>query len=170
MSAGPDQQRLRPEDRANLVAYLDGELTEAESQALSTKITHSATARREVDLLKKTWEALDKLPRPHVTDEFQDRTLTYIRTLEARKQTRFNPVVASAATFLKLAAGALLVATAGGLAYTAVQRFWPDPDARLIRDLTLAEHLDEYLEVGTFEVLEALKNSPEFGLAPPSAP
>ena len=46
MSVGPDHQRLRPEDRANLVAYVDGELTEAEARALTTKITHSATARR----------------------------------------------------------------------------------------------------------------------------
>ena len=42
--AGPEQ-RLSPEDRANLVAYLDGELTEAESRAMATKLSLSATAR-----------------------------------------------------------------------------------------------------------------------------
>jgi hypothetical protein len=44
-----------------------------------------------------------------------------------------------------------------------VSRLWPDPDERIIRDLSLAEHLDEYLEVGGFDLLDALKNSPEFG-------
>ena len=104
MPAGPDQQRLRPEERANLVAYIDGELTEAESRALSTKITHSATARREVELLKKTWDVLDKLPRPQVSDQFQDRTLTYIRSLEVRRNERFAPLAGYAATALMVVA------------------------------------------------------------------
>ena len=33
----------------------------------------------------------------------------------------------------------------------------------LVRDLTLAEHLDEYLEVGSFEFLSQLAESQEFG-------
>jgi hypothetical protein len=41
---------------------------------------------------------------------------------------------------------------------------WPDPAARLAQDLSLAEHLNEYLEVGSFEFLNQLADSPEFGL------
>ena len=163
MATGPDHQRLRPEDRANLVAYVDGELTEEESRALSTKITHSATARREVDLLKKTWDALDKLPRPHVSEEFHDRTLTYIRSVDLRNQTRLAPVISAAGTIGRVAAFVLVALAAGAGGYVAVRELWPDPDARLVRELSLAEHLDEYQEVAGFEILEALKNSPEFG-------
>ncbi|WP_165072044.1 anti-sigma factor family protein [Paludisphaera rhizosphaerae] len=170
MSSGHDQQRLRPEDRANLVAYIDGELTEAESRNLSTKLTHSPTARREVDLLKKTWDALDKLERPQVSEQFHDRTLTYIRSLEVKKATRFAPLAAPAAAILKLAACVLLAGAAGVGGYLAACNLWPDPDARVIRDLTLAEHLDEYLEVGGFEMLDALKNSPDFGTNRASVP
>ncbi|MDG3002908.1 hypothetical protein [Paludisphaera mucosa] len=163
MPPGPDQQRLRPEERANLVAYIDGELTETESRALSTKITHSATARREVELLKKTWEALDKLPRPQISDQFQDRTLTYVRSIQIRQGTRLEPLAGSFTAALKIAACLFLVGSTGAGGYFAVRNFWPDPDARVIRDLSVAEHLDEYLEVGRFELLDALKNSPEFG-------
>jgi len=170
MSSGPDQQRLKPEDRANLVAYIDGELTEAEARNLSTKLTHSPTARREVELLKKTWDALDKLERPHVSEQFHDRTLTYIRSLEIKKATRFAPLMGPAASALKLAACAFVAGAAGAGGYLAARNLWPDPDARVIRDLTLAEHLDEYLEVGGFETLDALKNSPEFGANRPSVP
>lgn len=170
MSSGFDRQRLNPEERANLVAYVDGELTEAEARSLSTKLTHSPTARREADLLRKTWDALDKLERPHVTDQFQDRTLTYIRSLEVDRAARFTPLIAPAATALKLAACAVAALAAGVGGYTAALNFWPDPDARVVRDLTLAEHLDEYLEVGDFQMLDALKNSPEFGTNRPSVP
>ena len=39
---------------------------------------------------------------------------------------------------------------------------WPNPTARLARDLPIAEHLDEYRDVGTFEFLETLATAPEF--------
>ena len=46
--------------------------------------------------------------------------------------------------------------------YALVARAWPHPTARLARELSLAEHLDEYLDIGTFEFLEALDKSAEF--------
>ena len=63
----PEQLRLTPDERADLVAYVDGELPETHARSIATKLTHSATARREVEMLQKTWELLDYLPRPEVT-------------------------------------------------------------------------------------------------------
>ena len=60
----PEQLRLTPDERADLVAFVDGELPEAHSRLISTKLTQSATARREVEMLQKTWEMLDHLPLP----------------------------------------------------------------------------------------------------------
>ena len=59
MSRGPEQLRLTPDERADLVAYIDGELPEVVARAVETKLTYSATARREVEMLKKTWELKD---------------------------------------------------------------------------------------------------------------
>jgi anti-sigma factor RsiW len=163
MAAGADQQRLNPEERANLVAFIDGELTEAESRSLTTKLTHSATARREVELLQKTWDALDSLPRPAVSEQFHERTLTYVRSLEVRAQGRYAPLIKWGATVFK-AAVCVLIAGAGAASGFAVARHaWPSAEDRIIRDLSLAEHLDEYLEIGGFEFLDELKNSAEFG-------
>lgn len=163
MSDGPDRRRLTPEERANLVAFIDGELTETESRALTTKLTQSATARREVELLKKTWEILDQLPRPVVNDQFHERTLSYVRAVELRSEKRFDSVKTAAAFALR---GAACLATAVAVALVAreaTKRAWANPDERLIRELSLAEHLDEYLEVGDFEFLERLTTTPEFG-------
>ncbi len=73
MANKPEQLRLTPDERADLVAYIDGELPETHSQAISTKLTHSATARREVEMLQKTWEMLDFLPRPQLPSSFRRR-------------------------------------------------------------------------------------------------
>lgn len=163
MADGPDRRRLTPEERANLVAFIDGELTEDESRALTTKLTQSATARREVELLKKTWEVLDLLPRPAVNDQFHERTLSYVRAVELRSEKRFDSLKSATGLMLRGAACLATAALVALAAREATKRAWANPDERLIRELSLAEHLDEYLEVGDFEYLERLATTPEFG-------
>jgi hypothetical protein len=159
----PDQLRLTPDERADLVAYVDGELPESHAQTIATKLTKSATARREVEMLEKTWELLDYLPRPQVTEQFSEKTVSHIRRLELQGNT-WEPIIIAwsarigrAAVYLLIAAGFL------GAGYALTRWAWPDPTARLVRDLTLAENLDEYREVGSFEFLSQLADSPEFG-------
>jgi len=156
----PDQQRLSIEERANLVAYLDGELNDAQSRAIATKLTQSLTARKEVEALQKTWEMLDLLPRPRASEDFTARTLS-VATRQADGR------MASAATdlFRKLGLGLAWVLAAvllSGVGYLITARVWPNPSARLARDLPIAESLEAYRDVGTLEFLEQLDNSPEF--------
>jgi len=158
----PDQLRLTPDERADLVAYVDGELPETHSRSIATKLTHSATARREVEMLEKTWELLDYLPLPRVTEQFSERTISRIQRLELGGRL-WEPTVAAWTALLGRAMVYLLIgATFLGLGYAATRWVWPDPTERLVRDLTLAEHLDEYLEVGSFEFLSQLADSKEF--------
>jgi len=162
MAVGPEQ-RLNPEDRANLAAYIDGELTENESRAIATKLSLSPVARREVESLKKTWELLEFLPRPKASLVFSERTLTSVRALESRasswNETAGDWLVQAA----KLAVCLLVAVATLSLGFTLTRWAWPDPAARLVRDLSIAEHLDEYKEVGSFEFLEELAKSKEFG-------
>lgn len=159
---GPDQQRLTTSERGNLVAYLDGELNEAEAQAIATKLTHSATARREIEILGKTWELLEHLPRPLAPENFTERTLNNVR-IDSQRGDRLQSVITQGARRTGRAAfwaAAWLVAFAA--AFAAARWGWPDPSSGLVRDLPLAEHLDEYREVGDFEFLNELAASPEF--------
>jgi hypothetical protein len=162
MSRGPEQLRLTPDERADLVAYIDGELPDTTSRALATKLTQSATARREVEMLRKTWELLGHLTFPEVDERFTERTVTEIRRLEV-KSPAWESSVKSASSWALLATAYLaLGGLALGLGYAATRWLWPDPSARLARDLSLLEHLDEYLEVGSFEFLNELADAPEF--------
>ena len=54
-----------------------------------------------------------------------------------------------------------------GVGFALTRWVWPDPTKRLVQDLTLAEHLDEYLEVGSFEFLSQLADSKAFGTDAP---
>jgi hypothetical protein len=167
MSRGPDQYRLTPDERADLVAYVDGELAEVVARAIATKLTQSATARREVEMLKKTWELLGHLPIPQVSSDFSERTLSHIRNLELQTSA-WGPALRSSSRMAAYGAVYLIIVGAClGLGYAATRWIWPDPSARLADDLSLAEHLDEYLEVGSFEFLSRLTDSAEFG---PDAP
>ena len=86
MASRPDQLRLTPDERADLVAYVDGELPEVHARSIATKLTKSATARREVEMLQKTWEMLDLLPLPPATERFSEKTVSHIRRLELQGQ------------------------------------------------------------------------------------
>jgi anti-sigma factor RsiW len=156
----PDQQRLSIEERSNLVAYLDGELNDAESRSIATKLTQSLTARREVDALQKTWELLDLLPRPKASEEFTARTLSMAtQALEGRIESAANDIARRVGIGLAWVVASALLFVIG---YFLTLRVWPNPTDRLARDLTIAESLDEYRDVGSFEFLEQLDESSEF--------
>jgi anti-sigma factor RsiW len=156
----PDQQRLSIEERANLVAYLDGELNDAQARAIATKLTQSLTARREVDALQKTWELLDLLPRPKASEDFTARTLSVaIHQGEGRITSAAADLAQWAGLGLAWAAASALLFVLG---YFLTLRVWPNPTARLARDLPIAESLDEYRDVGSFEFLKQLDSSTEF--------
>lgn len=160
---GPDQQRLTSAERANLVAYLDGELNEAEAQAIATKLTKSATARREIEALEKAWELLDYLPRSKASDDFTARTLTEVERLSTEGGRFESAVRETTRRVLRVAVWTLVSLLTVGAGYAVTQWVWPNPTARLARDLSIAEHLDEYRDVGDFEFLEILAHSSEFG-------
>jgi hypothetical protein len=158
----PEQLRLTSDERADLVAYLDGELPDAHSRAIATKLTMSATARREVEMLQKTWELLGQLDRPKMPAQFTEKTLSEVRRVELAGHT-WEPLVSHWAGRAGRVLVALIVAAAClGIGYGLTRWVWPDPTERLVRDLTLAEHLDEYLEVGSFDFLSELADSREF--------
>ena len=155
----PQQQRLNAAERANLVAYLDGELDEEQANYLASKITLSVSARREVEDLEKAWELLDFLPKPRAPEDFTARTLTQANQLGDRGEWVAGVLGRSARTAILIAVCAVSTLAAVGVGYAATRWLIPDRSARLARDLPIAEHLDEYRDVESFEFLELLEKS-----------
>src|SRR5436305_7942755 len=87
---------LSDKDRADLVAYLDGDpsLDRETARKIETRISLDPTLRAEADTLKRTWDLLDYLPRAAPSPNFTHDTLDKIATRETRKalrQTRRRP-------------------------------------------------------------------------------
>jgi hypothetical protein len=153
---------LTPAERADLVAYLDGELDEGASRSIATKLTQSLSARREIEMLQKTWEMLEHLPRPRASEAFTQRTLTEVGRLSVAGD---KMVDAASRTLRRAVVMALCIAASlacFGLGLVLMRWVWPDPTSRLARDLSIAENLDEYRDVGSLEFLDRLDRSPEF--------
>jgi hypothetical protein len=116
-------------------------------------------------MLQKTWEMLDYLALPQATEHFSEKTVSHIRRLELQGRS-WEPILAAwSARVGRLAVYFVLAGMSLALGYSLARWVWPDKTERLVHDLTLADHLDEYLEIGSFEFLSQLAESPEFGPA-----
>ena len=130
MGIGPDQQRLTPNERANLVAYLDGELGADDARTIATKLAHSATARREVESLEKTWELLEYLARPKASEDFTTRTLTEVLRDEREGGRLGSAVAETTRRLLRAAVTTAAALLAFGLGYVLMHWVWPNPSER----------------------------------------
>jgi anti-sigma factor RsiW len=160
-----EHQRLSAAERNNLVAYLDGELGEAEARTLEAKLTQSVSARREVEALEKTWELLDYLPRPKASPELTSRTLSQAALAASPDERLLSVAKGTARRVVRGAVGIALVLLTLGLGYASTRWLWPNPTVRLARRLSLGEHLDEYRSVGNFDFLKQLDESGVFDAA-----
>jgi anti-sigma factor RsiW len=156
-----EPQRLTTEERSNLVAFIDHELPPELSRPLEAKLAQSPTVRHEVESLERTWELLDLLPRPKASNELVSRTLTLVTRLENEGASLYTTTGDILRRLMHAVIAALFVVAAVGVGYVATRWIWPDPTGRLARDLSIAEHLDEYIDVGSFEYLRMLEQAPD---------
>jgi anti-sigma factor RsiW len=163
----PQKPPLSDADRADLVAYLDGELHGPAARALEAKLNLDPGVRAEAESLRRTWQLLDYLPQPAPSASFTSKTLDKISGVV--------PAVTSSARFARTPwagaawAAALVLAAVGGFAGARILRPRPlappapsavqaDPDQLLLRDLRVIENKRLYDHVHDIGFLRALAN------------
>ncbi len=148
--------RLTPAQRSDLVAYLDGELDDQSTAEIETVLAHSSVARNDVELLARSYDLLDELPRVKATQEFTDRTLATIRMDDVRTdftQTEWYQRLRRGRT-LFLWSIAMIAASAVGYAITRMGV--RNPADVLVQDYDVIEELDVYRQVDNLEFLQEL--------------
>lgn len=164
-----ETSRLTPEQRADLVAYLDGELDEDTSDALETTLAQSPVARHEVDMLTRTWALMDDLPQPSPSQEFAVRTLTAVRIENAPTQLLVERPWFGHARRGAVIAGLVAVLTLGGFAgFHVTHNLLPDRNQPLLDDLDVIENLDDYSDIGSIHDLAELEKQRVFHEDPES--
>src|SRR5262249_19754208 len=108
-----NQPPLNEEERADLVAYLDGELDAAKARAVEDRIGKDPAARAEAETLKKTWELLDSLPRPEPSPSSTHRPLDRLAAMRPSGPTPAVPRRRWGLTALGWVAAGLVAAAAG---------------------------------------------------------
>ena len=158
---------LTPQQRADLVAYLDGELDEEVTRQIEQTLAASPIARHEVEMLTRTWEILDVLPRAQpVSEEFTLKTISNIRV------TKFLRPLSERLWFQHARRGAIVAGWATALALSAVigfftaNRWIPVESDQLIEYYPVIENLEIYSEVNDVEFLKALQGSDLFHEVP----
>jgi anti-sigma factor RsiW len=157
-----DPHSLNEHDRADLVAYLDGELRAEAARALEARISREPQVREEVVTLKRTWDLLDLLPQPEPSPDFTHRTVSRLelsRVGVTRPGWRhWRPYLFGAGW-----AAALVLAWFGGMGVYRLLAPRQVGDAELVRDLRLIENKRLY-EVGEdIEFLKQLDHPELFG-------
>jgi anti-sigma factor RsiW len=164
---------LNNEDRANLVAYLDGELDENTARALEARLATDPQARAEAETLRRTWEMLDYLPRAEASTSFTNRTLERLAVQGSASRSLVQHPVRRLPWWL-LATGwaaGLLLAAGGGL--IAANHLWPRPpavaddsaevDAQIARNRRVLENRRLYEHADDLDFLRALDTPELFG-------
>ena len=167
---------LNDDEKAELVAYLDGELDETATQAVEAKIAADPDARAELDALKQTWGMLDFLPKASPSVNFTNRTLERLTLENVRlPATKTMPIAPSRRSGWMVAswiAALLLTASAGFFATT---RFWPAPaklepipdaDLPLVQHLPIVEKWRWYENADDLDFVKKLNHPDLFGEEP----
>ena len=144
-----------------LVAYLDGELDVAESRRIEQLLATDPQVRQKLQALERTWELLDRLHRVDVDERFTRTTLEMVSVAatEDLEQSRALLPVRRRRHWLLAVGGAMVAALLGFLAVTLLR---PQPNKRLLQDLPVLEHLEEYRQVESLKFLQTLSRDGAF--------
>ena len=166
---------LSEDEKAELVAYLDGELDDAATQVVEAKIATNPDARAELDALKQTWGMLDFLPKASPSPNFTNRTMERL-TLErfggsgSKKTPAYKPT-----PWLARIGWAAAIAIALGGGYLASLRIWPaapglDPipedELPLVQHLRILERWRYYENADDLDFVKKLNHPDLFGEDP----
>jgi hypothetical protein len=170
---------LSDDQRAELVAYLDGELPKPAALAVEAKLNTDSRMRAEVETLRRTWELLDHLPKPEPTPQFASRTLDRVSTIrmsslrspveisKGRSWGRWRPWTLGIGW-----AAALMLAVVGGYGGSRIlskRDFSPNStesgevQSELAKDFRVIENQRLYVHADDMEFLRALQDPELFG-------
>ena len=153
-------KRVSVEDRDNFVAYLDGELGVDEVQGLEKVLADSPVARKDVEMLVRTYDMLDLLPRPQATVEFTQKTMATVKLSDIKPDITQTAWYRQTQLMVSGAIFAAILGMTGLTGYLATTRWVSTDEDHLLQDLQVIKNLDEYSQVGQIEFLEKLQGQP----------
>jgi len=138
-----------------IVAYLDGELDSEAEARVARRLSDDPAYRLRLNQLQQAWDLLDRLRGTEADDEFTASTVAMVAVQaehEAQSQ-QLHAVRHRSLAWLTLAAVVLLSMAS---VYVVLHRRLTRADRKLVRDLPVIEHVDEYSNVDNVSFLRLL--------------
>lgn len=148
--------RLTSEQRENLAAYLDGELDDSLTQQIETVLATSTVARNDVELLARTYDLLDLLPRPKASGDFTEKTLAVARLGDVRPDYRRTAWYQYSQRGIRWLGWAAILLAISCAAYAITRYRVPLEDDLLLDNLEVIRNFERYESAGSIEFLERL--------------
>ena len=152
-------EKMTSQQRENLVAYLDGELDEVATEEIERTLAHSAEARHEVDMLTRTWELLDTLPKSKASDEFSERTLSSIKVDDLKHSEAGWFRSANWGRRMVPVFWGLVLIVAATVGFSVSRYGISEESEKLVEELPLIDNYNVYSDIVDVEFLQELRKS-----------
>ena len=138
-----------------LVAYLDGELDDAESSRIERRLADDSQYRSRLQRLQQAWDMLDYLPREQASEVFTQSTVELVAVKAVDEVERRETTWIGRSGFVWwMSAACILVGLMVGYVVTRVMV--TADNRQFVRDLPVIENLDLYYHVDDIEFLRQL--------------
>jgi anti-sigma factor RsiW len=159
-----EPSKMNERERAELVAYLDGELKGDAARKMESRIAHEPAVREEADSLRRAWDMLDFLPQPEPSLQFTHRTLEKVVPITQPAEPA-TPIRRTQFAIALTAGWAAAVGVALTVGYEVTRRAVPyEPgDQDLVRDLRVIENKRLYEAADDLDFVRELDAPELFG-------
>ncbi|MBN1851751.1 MAG: hypothetical protein JW829_03475, partial [Pirellulales bacterium] len=147
--------QLTTDEQEQLVAYLDGELSEERCILVEDRLAKDAAYRYQMQRLARAWDALDELPHVTAGEEFAKTTIEMV-TVAAEKELTAKTLSIEKNRLRRIVWTFGLLAAMAILGWIAAQKIWPNPNQLLLADLPVIERLDAYIQFREVDFLRQL--------------
>ena len=145
----------------DLIAYLEGDLSEEQKKIVETKLAQDSVLRKELEQLRASWDMLDALETKESDPGLTRSTMEMVavcaeeETRNLKRRTQRNQFLVRVFLFV-------LLAVAIWLGTVLASVFVDSSTTRIQQDRTLFARLDKLETVGDFELLLQLKETGYF--------
>jgi hypothetical protein len=150
---------LTDDDRRDLVAYLDGELSPDEAARVEARMLSDDAYRSEMQALQGTFDMLEDLPISTVGPNFT-RTTVEVAAIDYRRRPARGSFDLRKALPAALVLLCVLSAAAFGFAWQRNRQLLPEREA--IREFPILENYDAYAHAGDADFLRRLRDEGVF--------
>ena len=138
-----------------IVAYLDGETSDAERRVIEQRLARDENYRQQLHQLERAWDMLDVLPQKQVDPSFVHTTMEMV-AVTAAEDLKATQQSSGIRGMWLWSAGIVSAVFAGLLGYFTIGWTSGNTNDRLLRDLPVIEKADLYRQINNFEFLQQI--------------